>query len=52
MTSSRRAGGVFSDDGDFYLCPKCLAFRDEFRRIMTRIDNDRKAISDQEGHGD
>jgi hypothetical protein len=47
-----RAGGVFSDDGDVYLCPKCLAFHDEYRRIMARIDNDRKAISDQEGHGD
>jgi hypothetical protein len=24
-----RAGGVFSDDGDVYLSPKCLAFHDE-----------------------
>ena len=36
-----RAGGVFSDDGTVYLCPKCLAFHQEFMTIMARIEDDR-----------
>jgi hypothetical protein len=47
-----RAGGVFSDDGAVYLCPKCLAFHQEFMTIMARIEDDRRAISDQETSGD
>jgi hypothetical protein len=47
-----RAGGVFSDDGSVYLCPKCLAFHEEFMRIMARIEDDRRAISDQETPGE
>ena len=47
-----RAGGVFSDDGSVYLCPKCLAFHEEFMRIMARIEDDRRAISDQETSGE
>ena len=26
MFDSPRPGGIFSDDGDVYLCPKCRAF--------------------------
>ena len=44
-----RAGGVFSDDGNVYLCPKCLAFHQEYMTIMARIEDDRRAMSDQEG---
>jgi len=47
-----RAGGVFSDDGDVYLCPTCLAFHDEYRRIMARIENEQKIISDHDDHAD
>ena len=47
-----RVGGVFSDDGSVYLCPKCLAFHEEFMRIMARIEDDRRAISDQETPGE
>jgi hypothetical protein len=46
------AGGVFSDDGDVYLCPTCLAFHDEYRRIMARIENEQKIISDHDDHAD
>jgi hypothetical protein len=47
-----RAGGVFSDDGGVYLCPKCLAFHDEYMRIMASIDRDQRAIGDQDADGD
>ena len=46
-----RAGGVFSDDGDVYLCLRCLSFHDEYRRIMARIDADMKALSDEDSQG-
>lgn len=45
-----RAGGVFSDDGDVYLCPKCLAFQAEYFRIMADIDADRRSISENDNH--
>jgi hypothetical protein len=45
-----RGGGTFSDDGDVYLCPKCLAFHAEYHRIMAIIDRDMKALSDEETH--
>jgi hypothetical protein len=47
-----RDGGVFSDDGDVYLCPKCLAFHDEYFRIMAKIDADMKAFNLKDVHGD
>jgi len=47
-----RAGGVFSDDGDVYLCPRCLAFHDEYFRVMARIDADMKALNEKDVHGD
>ena len=47
-----RAGGTFSDDGDVYLCPKCLAFHAEYLRIMAKIDTDMKALSENDGLGD
>ena len=34
-----RAGGDFSDDGDVYLCPKCLAVHAEYFRVMAKIEN-------------
>ena len=37
-----RAGGVFSDDGSAYLCPKCLAFHEEYMTIMDKIESDRR----------
>ena len=46
-----RASGVFSDDGSVYLCPKCLAFHQEYMTIMARIEDDRRAITDQEDPG-
>lgn len=42
-----RAGGEFSDDGEVYLCPKCLAFHDEYFRIMAEIDADRQALNEK-----
>jgi hypothetical protein len=46
-----RAGGIFSDDRAVYFCPKCLAYHAEFRRLMAEIDNDRKALSEDDGSG-
>jgi hypothetical protein len=31
-----RGGGLFSDDGDVYLCAKCVAFHDEYMWIMAK----------------
>ena len=45
-----RAGGVFSDDGDVYLCPKCLAFHAEYFRIMAEIDADREEVVSKDNH--
>ena len=47
-----RAGGVFSDDGDVYLCPKCLAFHAEYFRVMDEIENERKALREEASEGD
>ena len=47
-----RAGGTFSDGGDVYLCPKCLAFHAEYMRIMAKTDSDMKALSENDGLGD
>jgi len=47
-----RDGGVFSDDGDVYLCPKCLAFHAEYFRVMAEIENERKALDKKAVHGD
>jgi hypothetical protein len=47
-----RGGGVSSDDGSVYLCPKCLAFHEEYMTIMAKIENDRKVVTDQGGAED
>ena len=47
-----RGGGVFSDDGKVYLCPKCLAVHDEYFRIMAKIDADRKSLTENDGLGE
>jgi hypothetical protein len=47
-----RAGGVSSDDGGVYLCPKCLAFHAEYFRIMAKIDSDLKALNEEDVNGD
>jgi len=47
-----RGGGVFSDDGDVYLCPKCLAFHDEYRKIMAEISADRERRSQNDSGED
>ena len=46
-----RAGGVFSDDGDVYLCPKCMAVHAEYFRVMAEIENERKALNKKDVHG-
>src|SRR5208283_1051605 len=46
-----RAGGEFSDDGEVYLCPKCLAFHDEYFRIMAKIDAERQALNEKGVNG-
>jgi hypothetical protein len=46
-----RDGGVFSDDGKVYLCPKCMAFHAEYMRVMAKIDSDMKALSENDGQG-
>jgi hypothetical protein len=33
-----RDGGIFSDEGDVYLCPKCMALHAEYFRIKAEID--------------
>jgi hypothetical protein len=47
-----RAGGSFSDDGDVYLCPKCLAFHAEYFRVMAKIDADREKFEVQDVQDD
>jgi hypothetical protein len=47
-----RGGGDFSDDGEVYLCPKCLAFHDEYFRIMAKIDADRNTFRENDVHRD
>ena len=46
-----RAGGTFGDDGDVYLCPKCLAVNAEYFRVMAEIENERKALNEKNVHG-
>jgi hypothetical protein len=41
-----RSGGIFSDDGAVYLCPKCRAFHEEYMTIMAKIESEREAIGD------
>ncbi len=43
---------LFSDDGDVYLGPKCLAFHDEYLRIMAEIEADRKALGQKDSRLD
>ena len=52
IAESQRGGGVFSDDGKVYLCPKCLAVHDEYFRIMAKIDADRKSLTENDGLGE
>jgi hypothetical protein len=47
-----RGGGIFSDEGDVYLCPKCLAFQAEYFRIMAEIEADRRALSEDDSSED
>jgi hypothetical protein len=44
-----RAGGIFSDDGGAYRCPKCLALHTEYFRVMAKIDADQMAFIEKDG---
>ncbi len=46
-----RGGGDFSDDGTVYLCPKCLAFHEEYYRVMAIIDRDMEALRNERIQG-
>jgi hypothetical protein len=47
-----RGGDIFSDDGAVYLCPKCVAFHEEYMTIMAKIETEQEASGDQDAPKD
>ena len=51
LSSIEAARVRIGDDGDVYLCPKCLAVHAEYFRVMAEIENERKALNEKNVHG-